>query len=344
MHEPELLAIRQPVVREVADVAAEARMRIGVGEARSDGHRGRREKAEELRADFAARNLGRGRHLEILFEERPGGAPERSLRREAVEHGHVLENVAHPIAVALAVALVQHARQTLGVGGRMARANEAALNLGRRAAHRFRVQRIAAEKVDLLQLRKQSRARVAARRALHFLDGQELGGVETIRVELVAAVEMPGDDERVAAHALMARRGEPIRPSALDQLDEAIVVARQVALENVLLVGRIDGDRADRLRLRDGDTGPRGGSSAHGHDGQSAEGGQGQGNSAHGLRASMPRPARSGHLQAPDQRVDHVVAAPGFPPGFAQRPDELGTGDRAVIGADQHAGDRRLDG
>jgi hypothetical protein len=41
---------------------------------------------------------------------------------------------------------------------------------------------------------------------------------------------------------------QPVRAAALHQFDELVLVARQVALEAVLLVGRVDGDGAHRLR------------------------------------------------------------------------------------------------
>jgi hypothetical protein len=44
---------------------------------------------------------------------------------------------------------------------------------------------------------------------------------------------------------LPARRGKPIRPAPLDELDELIFVFGEVAAEGLLFVGRIDGDRAD---------------------------------------------------------------------------------------------------
>ncbi len=162
--ERELLRDRQPIVGEMADVGAEARMRIDVGEPARHRHAGGREETDELAAHLAGRDFIRGRRLEVALQQRPGGAPERGLRREAVEHRHVLEDVAHPVAVALAVPLAQQPREPLGVGGRLARAHEAARDLRRCAAHGFRVERVAAEEIDLLQLREHARARIAARR------------------------------------------------------------------------------------------------------------------------------------------------------------------------------------
>ena len=59
----------------------------------------------------------------------------------------------------------------------------------------------------------------------------------------------------VAPHAHPACRSEPIGPAALDQLDEAVVARRQAALEDVALVGRVDGGfpppRYTQLRTHD---------------------------------------------------------------------------------------------
>ena len=61
---------------------------------------------------------------------------------------------------------------------------------------------------------------------------------------------MSGDDEQIAAHALAARRREPIGPAALHQFHEPILVRGQTLPEHLLFVGRIDGDRADRALAR----------------------------------------------------------------------------------------------
>jgi len=74
---------------------------------------------------------------------------------------------------ALAVALVQRARQALDVGRRVSGTGEAAPDFGRHELDRFRVQRVAPEQVDLLQLREQSGTGVAAGDALHLGDRQD---------------------------------------------------------------------------------------------------------------------------------------------------------------------------
>ena len=76
-----------------------------------------------------------------------------------------------------------------------------------------------------------------------------LADVELVRVEHGAAVEVAGDDQQVAANVLPAGRGQPVGTAALHQLDEPVLLVRQVPAEGLLLVGRIDGDGADRARL-----------------------------------------------------------------------------------------------
>jgi hypothetical protein len=70
-----------------------------------------------------------------------------------------------------------------------------------------------------------------------------------------------GHDEHVALHALAAGGREPVGASALDQLDEVELALRQPLLQELALVGRVDGDRADGLARgggRDGDGGEDG--------------------------------------------------------------------------------------
>src|SRR5207248_9526156 len=110
----------------------------------------------------------------------------------------------------------------------------------------------ASEQVNLFQLRKQARARIAARHALHLIDGQEFTRIDAIRVELVAAVEVAGNDQHVAADAGAACRGEPIGTAALDELDESKFVTRKAAAKYFLFVRRIDGDRAHRFLISAG--------------------------------------------------------------------------------------------
>ena len=174
---------------------------------------------EQARAHAAARDFARPAPIGIALEQRARGVAERRLRRKSVQHRHVLEDVAHAVAIALAVAFAQHARQRRGIGSRMAGAHEAAHDFGRCAAHRVGVEGVAAEEIDFLQLRKQSRARFAARRALELVHRQRLAHVEAVRVELGAAVEMARDDERVAlargcctpTRASPAARARPVR-------------------------------------------------------------------------------------------------------------------------------------
>jgi hypothetical protein len=96
-------------------------------------------------------------------------------------------------------------------------------------------------------LRKQPGAGFAASDALHFIDGQEFARVEAIRVELGATIEMAGDDEKIAADAGTACRGQPIGAATLNQLDELEFARRQIAAEDFFFVRQVDGDRANRL-------------------------------------------------------------------------------------------------
>src|SRR5437763_1104564 len=106
----------------------------------------------------------------------------------------------------------------------MSGANERPADLGGSALGSRTVQRVAAEQVDLLQVREQSGARAGAGDPLHLLDRKRLALVEPVGVELGAGVEVAGNDEDVATDAGAARRSEPIGPAVLDQLDEMILV------------------------------------------------------------------------------------------------------------------------
>jgi hypothetical protein len=114
----------------------------------------------------------------------------------------------------------------------------------RRALRRLGLQCVAAEEVDLLQLREQRRARRAAGHALHLVHRQRFVDVDARGIEL-GAREVPRDHQHVALHLLLARGPEPIRPAALHQLDELVIVRGQEALERLALVGRVDRDRAN---------------------------------------------------------------------------------------------------
>src|SRR6266566_9306162 len=102
--------------------------------------------------------------------------------------------------------------------------DKASRDLGRCAPERLRLQGSAAEKIDFLQLREQAGTRVAARRALHLLDGQRLARIQPIRVKLGAVIEVPGDEKNVAADVLAAGRCQPIGATALHQFDKLKIV------------------------------------------------------------------------------------------------------------------------
>ena len=170
-------------------------------------------------------------------------------------------------------------------------------------------------------------------------------------------------------HALLARRGQPVGPAALDQLDELVVVRRQVPAERLLLVRRVDGDRADGLG-RGVAPNEHGGGEARGERRPACEDGHGHGH-GHGTRrrhaaaaqcgqystspalrtrsvsvtsSSPDRPALRTACSRLDQDVDHVVAGGGLA-GGARAACARAPGWRSTrVGADQDAGDRGLDG
>ena len=150
MDEVELLRGREPVVRKMADVAPVGRIGVGLGQSGRDGHRHGRKQRQKPRARLPGGDVANAAGLQKALEHRSRGAPERRLRREPVDDGHVLEDLAHPLAVASRMPLAQHLCELRGVRGRVAGPNEAASDFGGRALHRFGVQRIAAEQVDLL--------------------------------------------------------------------------------------------------------------------------------------------------------------------------------------------------
>ena len=257
MDKVELLRRRQAIVGEMTDVAPEGRVRIRILQTGADGHGARRKKAEQLRTCAAGADLATRGRLKIAIEDGCRRRPQRRFRGKAIDDRNVLEDSAHPVAIAFAVPFVQHEGQALGVRRRVSGTDQTPLDLGRRTAHRFRVQRVAAEEIDLLQLREQSGARVAAGGPLHLVDGQKLARVQPVRVKLVAAIEVAGDDQQVAVDAFAARRGQPIRATALHQLHEIVFVRAKVPAEHFPFVGRIDGDRAHRLLVGVSVMGPR---------------------------------------------------------------------------------------
>src|SRR6202171_889545 len=210
MHEAELLRSRQAVIGEMADVPAKARLWIGIAQTGRAGHGTWRKQTEQLWAGPAAADLAAGPRLKIAVQHRARRPPKRRLRGKAIDHRHVLEDVAHAITVAFTVPLVQYARQALSVRLRVPGTNQTSRDLGGCASHRFRLDRVAAEEIYLLQLGEQSRARVAARDTLHLVDGQILTRIQPIRIEIRAAVKMAGNEKNIAANTLAAGALEPI--------------------------------------------------------------------------------------------------------------------------------------
>ena len=160
---------------------------------------------------------------------------------------------------------------------------------------------------------------------------QELAVVEAVGVELGAVVEMAGNDERVAGHAALAGRGEPIAACPRCTSSTNRYSSRGRWRWNVSFSSDgVDGDGAHRLRCGAGIGRPNRGQ-ARQQGGRGAEEGSGQA-VRYGMRqvfhkprrrgkgmlpvagALRPAPARrSGRLQLANQRVDHVVAGRGRP-------------------------------
>src|SRR5207248_9040324 len=120
-----------------------------------------------------------------------------------------LEDEPHAIATAFTVTHAQCAGQPLGLRPRVPGADQTSPDLGGRAPARSRIQRVAAEKIDLLQLRKQSGTRIAARDALHLGNGEEFARLAPTRQEVVPADAVAGDDEDITSDSLAARRLQP---------------------------------------------------------------------------------------------------------------------------------------
>ena len=247
--EAEFLRRRQSVVDKPANLAPIGRLRIRIAHAAGNRHRVRRKVAEELRIGATAAQRDRGTRFEISIEDRRRAGSERRARGKAVDDRHVHEDAAHVVAVALAMALVERARRALGLGRRVPGADQAAPDFRGGARDGVRIQRVAAEKVDLLQLREQAGTGVAAGDALHLGDRQGFARAQPIRVELAPVVEMARDDEQVTANALPAGRGEPIGTAALHQLHELVLVFGQALPKDLFFVRRIDGDGANRASV-----------------------------------------------------------------------------------------------
>src|SRR5881296_3038265 len=129
----------------MADVLPEADVRIRITRTRSDGHGARRKQAEQLRACPPATNLAAGARLKIVVERRGRRRPQGCLRRKAIDHRHVFEDVAHAITVAFTVPLVQRAHEPLDIGLRVPRTDQTSPDLTGSAPERLRLQSVAAE-------------------------------------------------------------------------------------------------------------------------------------------------------------------------------------------------------
>ncbi len=75
-------------------------------------------------------------------------------------------------------------------------AHVAALDLGRRALQRLRIEGVAAEQPDFPELREQARARMAARDALELVEREVLVAIQPVGGEFVASAPRVGRSGR----------------------------------------------------------------------------------------------------------------------------------------------------
>jgi hypothetical protein len=191
---------------------------------------------EEPAVDAAGAHFARSVRLKIFAERRSRLRPQRRHRRKIRRISGTSLNTRRIRSRLLSPWPALSERASRSASARGIPAHEAAHDFGRRAAHRFGIERVAAEKIDLLELREEAGTGIAAGNALHFGDRQELACLEPIGKELVAAVVVAGDHEDVAANAGPARGSKPVRPVALDELDEPVLVSWHVPAERVLLI------------------------------------------------------------------------------------------------------------
>ncbi len=219
--EGELLFRRLALVVELADVAPMPGRGVRITHAAHRHHAVGRELAQHARAGTPVTDLAGLSPAEVAAEDCRRRGPDRRGAREAVDHRHAGEHAPHAVAAALAIR--------------------------RRVLRRVGIQALAAEEVDLLQVREEARARVAARGALQLVDLEEVVVLDLVGVERLAGVEMPGDNKDVALHAALAGAAQPIGAPLFHQLDELVLVLGQETAEHLALVRRVDGDGAHRL-------------------------------------------------------------------------------------------------
>src|ERR1700730_2835167 len=104
---------------------------------------------KQLGACTAAADLPGSCRLKVAVQERGGRRSERRNRRKAIDYRHGLEDEAHAISPAFALRLAQRARQALGVSPRVPGSDQTAPDFGGRALERLRIQRVAAEEINL---------------------------------------------------------------------------------------------------------------------------------------------------------------------------------------------------
>ncbi len=222
VHERELLRGAGARVVGLTYLAAMLRARVAVAHALHHHHVVEGELAQQLGIGPSRRDRRPARG-EVALDDGARGGAYRRRARESVDRGHVGEEPPHALAPALAVR-----RRVLG---------------------RVGIEALATEEVNLLQLREEARARVAARGALELVHLEVLVLRDVVRIERVARVEMAGDHQRVALHAALARAREPVVAALLHQLHELVLAFRQVLAERLALVGRVHRNGADGFLL-----------------------------------------------------------------------------------------------
>src|ERR1700676_303423 len=138
----------------MANILPIRRSRVRIAQPAGDDQRVTGKLIKQLGACTAAADFPGSGRLEVAVQERGGHRSERRNRGKAINHRDVLEDEAHAISTAFAVPRAQSTRQAFGVSPRVPGADETAPDLGGRAPERFRIERVAAEEVTLLQLRE----------------------------------------------------------------------------------------------------------------------------------------------------------------------------------------------
>jgi hypothetical protein len=248
VHGRDALRIVHPLIAEQADLAFGLGLGAAIPGAAHGLHAEGREVLEQLPTQPSAADLARAVLAEVAVQRRAGNGAQRRDRRKAVDHRHIPEDAPHALQAAFTHIRTQRQQPPLGGRAGAALAHQLSHELGRRAVQRSRVERVAAVEVNLLQLREQRRAGLAARQALQVGHRQVILRLLAVREEDTAAVIVPRDHQHVAGDGRTAGRGQPIGAAWLDELQPAKTLGRQMARKGGLLVRRVDRQGADGLQ------------------------------------------------------------------------------------------------